>query len=116
MNCTSGDPDTDFLYANSIGCSVKLFGEATKVDGNIYASVAPVMINAENKELTDYAIARGASLTKVTNNSTNISKYYGNNDSEVPTIEIKDYKVPDFSNKKLDNVKMQNELYSYLDS
>lgn len=37
----------------------------------------------------------------------NISKYYGNNDSEVPTIEIKDYKVPDFSNKKLDNVKMQ---------
>ena len=36
-----------------------------------------VMTNAENKELTDYAIARGASLTKVTNNSTNISKYYG---------------------------------------
>lgn len=35
------------------------------------------MTNAENKELTDYAIARGASLTKVTNNSTNISKYYG---------------------------------------
>ena len=35
------------------------------------------MTNAENKELTDYAIARGASLTKVTNNNTNISKYYG---------------------------------------
>ncbi len=37
----------------------------------------------------------------------NISKYYGNNDSEQPTVEIKDYKVPNFSNKKLDYVKTQ---------
>ncbi len=29
-------------------------------------------------ELTDYALAKGASLTKSTNNTTNISKYYGN--------------------------------------
>ena len=29
-------------------------------------------------ELTDYALAKGASLTKSTNNATNISKYYGN--------------------------------------
>ncbi len=36
-----------------------------------------VMTKAENKELTDYAIARGASLTKVTNKTTNITKYYG---------------------------------------
>lgn len=33
--------------------------------------------NPTRKELTDYAIARGASLVKVTNNTTNTSKYYG---------------------------------------
>lgn len=37
----------------------------------------------------------------------NISKYYGNNDIEQPIVEIKDYKVPNFSNKKLDYVKTQ---------
>ena len=35
----------------------------------------------------------------------NISKYYGNNDSETPTVEIKDYKMPNLSNKKLDYAK-----------
>ena len=37
----------------------------------------------------------------------NISKYYGNNDSETPSVEIKDYKVPNLSNKKLDYAKTQ---------
>lgn len=36
---------------------------------------------------------------------TNISKYFGNSDTETPVIEIKDYKVPNFINKKLDDVK-----------
>ena len=37
----------------------------------------------------------------------NISKYYGNSDSLPSTsIEIKDYEVPDFVNKKIDNVKV----------
>lgn len=33
----------------------------------------------------------------------NISKYYGNDDSKTSSIEIKDYKVASFINKKLDN-------------
>lgn len=37
----------------------------------------------------------------------NISKYYGNSDSKAPTtIEIKDYTVESFTNKKVDQVKM----------
>ena len=36
----------------------------------------------------------------------NVSKYYGNSDSKAPTtIEIKDYKVESFTNKKIDQVK-----------
>lgn len=35
----------------------------------------------------------------------NISKYYGNSDTQSPTIAIADYKVPSFVNKKLDTVK-----------
>lgn len=37
----------------------------------------------------------------------NISKYYGNSDTASATIEIDDYKVPNFVNKKLDSVKSQ---------
>lgn len=35
----------------------------------------------------------------------NISKYYGNDDSKTSTIEIKDYKLPSFINKKVESVK-----------
>lgn len=37
----------------------------------------------------------------------NISKYYGNSDTASTSIEIDDYKVPNFVNKKIDNVKSQ---------
>ena len=36
----------------------------------------------------------------------NISKYYGNPDSNTNTLNIVDYKVDSFSNKKVDNVKV----------
>lgn len=36
----------------------------------------------------------------------NISKYYGNDDNSISSIEIKDYKVPNFVNKKVDNAKI----------
>lgn len=35
----------------------------------------------------------------------NISKYYGNSDSQTSLIEVKDYKVDNFINKKVDKVK-----------
>ena len=35
----------------------------------------------------------------------NISKYYGNDDTKASTIEIKDYELPSFINKKVESVK-----------
>jgi len=35
----------------------------------------------------------------------NVSKYYGNSDSNTSTIEINDFKVPNLVNKKIDSVK-----------
>lgn len=40
----------------------------------------------------------------------NISKFYGNDDQEAPAVTISDYVVPNFSNKKLDNVKSVLDL------
>ncbi|SHJ61357.1 homoserine dehydrogenase [Parasporobacterium paucivorans] len=37
--------DKDFLYANSMGLSIKLFAKAEKVDSKFYAMVAPAMID-----------------------------------------------------------------------
>lgn len=37
--------DTDFLYANKLGLSIKLFGKTKKIENKFYAMVAPVMIN-----------------------------------------------------------------------
>ena len=35
----------------------------------------------------------------------NVSRYHGNNDTPVTSIEIADYKVPSFTNRKIDSVK-----------
>lgn len=40
--------DIDFKYANKMGRSIKLFGEANKVDDQFYAYVAPVMIDSNH--------------------------------------------------------------------
>ena len=74
--------DTDFKYANSIGCSVKLFGEATKVDGNIYASVAPVMINAENPLFSVNGVFNGI---LVNGNVLGDVMFYGSGAGKLPT-------------------------------
>ena len=39
----------------------------------------------------------------------NISKYYGNSDSNVSTVEINDYKLPNFVNKKVEKAKLELE-------
>ena len=40
---------------------------------------------------------------------TNVSKYYGNEDTKAKPLEINDYEVPNFKNKKLDKVKQTLE-------
>lgn len=39
----------------------------------------------------------------------NISKYYGNSDTATPTIEIKNFSVPNYTNRKIDSVKISLE-------
>lgn len=41
----------------------------------------------------------------------NISKYYGNDDTNTKTVEVKDYKLPSFVNKKIESVKTTLEAY-----
>lgn len=43
---------------------------------------------------------------------TNVSKYFGNSDTETDSIAIDDYDVPNFVNKKIDNVKSLLEANS----
>ncbi|MBQ3544800.1 MAG: homoserine dehydrogenase [Lachnospiraceae bacterium] len=74
--------DTDFKYANSIGCSVKLFGEATKVDGNIYASVAPVMISGDNPLFSVNGVFNGI---LVNGNVLGDVMFYGSGAGKLPT-------------------------------
>lgn len=38
----------DFSYAKELGYSIKLLGMAQKIDGKVYAMVAPFMLNEEN--------------------------------------------------------------------
>ena len=40
---------------------------------------------------------------------TNVSKYYGNDDTKAKPLEINDYEVPNFKNKKIDKVKQELE-------
>ena len=40
---------------------------------------------------------------------TNVSKYYGNNDTQTASLDIKDYEVPNFKNKKVDKAKQTLE-------
>ena len=40
---------------------------------------------------------------------TNVSKYYGNDDTKAKPLEINDYEVPNFKNKKLDKAKQTLE-------
>lgn len=45
----------------------------------------------------------------------NISKYYGNNDTTPPSVEIKEYELPSFINKKVESVKttLESERINY---
>ena len=45
----------------------------------------------------------------------NISKYYGNDDTTPPSVEIKDYELPSFVNKKVESVKttLESEGMNY---
>lgn len=74
--------DVDFKYANKIGYSVKLFGEAKKEDGKFYAYVAPVMINSTHPLFAVNDVFNGI---MVKGNVLGDVMFYGSGAGKLPT-------------------------------
>ena len=74
--------DVDFKYANSIGCAVKLFGKAKKVDDKFYAYVAPVMVNSNHPLYSVNGVFNGI---LVNGNVLGDVMFYGSGAGKLPT-------------------------------
>ena len=74
--------DIDFKYANKINHSVKLFGEAKKVNGEVYAYVAPVMIDNSNPLFSVNGVFNGI---LVNGNVLGEVMFYGSGAGKLPT-------------------------------
>ena len=74
--------DIDFKYANAIGRSIKLFGSAKKVNGNVYAYVAPMMIDDTHPL---YAVNDVFNGILVNGNMLGDVMFYGSGAGKLPT-------------------------------
>lgn len=74
--------DIDFKYANKINHSVKLFGEAKKVNDEIYAYVSPVMIDSSNPLFSVDGVFNGI---LVNGNVLGDVMFYGSGAGKLPT-------------------------------
>lgn len=74
--------DVDFKYANKINHSVKLFGEAKKVNDDVYAYVSPVMIDSSNPLFSVDGVFNGI---LVNGNVLGDVMFYGSGAGKLPT-------------------------------
>lgn len=74
--------DTDFLYANKLGLSIKLFGKTRKEDEKFYALVAPVMINNNHPLYSVNGVFNGI---LVKGNVLGDVMFYGSGAGKLPT-------------------------------
>lgn len=74
--------DKDFLYANKLGLSIKLFGKTKKIDDKFYAMVAPFMIN-DNHPL--YSVNDVFNGILVNGNVLGNIMFYGSGAGKLPT-------------------------------
>lgn len=74
--------DVDFKYANKINHSVKLFGEAKKVNDEVYAYVSPVMIDSSNPLFSVDGVFNGI---LVNGNVLGDVMFYGSGAGKLPT-------------------------------
>ena len=72
----------DFKYANKMGRSIKLFGEANKVDDQFYAYVAPVMIDSNHPLYSVNGVFNGI---LVKGNVLGDVMFYGSGAGKLPT-------------------------------
>lgn len=74
--------DVDFVYANKMGRSIKLFGKANKVDDKFYAYVAPVMIDSNHPLFSVNGVFNGI---LVNGNVLGDVMFYGSGAGKLPT-------------------------------
>ena len=120
-DCVNGDGNTGYNFKIDGGELVGKTGTAQIAgeNGRGYLSGKSEVISSfagiypkSNPQIIIYASAKRptAGSQKPVSNAireivTNVSKYYGNNDTKQESLVINDYKVPSFKNKKLDTAK-----------
>ncbi|MDE7324841.1 MAG: homoserine dehydrogenase [Lachnospiraceae bacterium] len=73
---------TDIAYAKAVGANIKLFGTSRKVDGRVYAMVAPYMVG---KEHPLYAVDDVFNAILVRGNFLGDIMFYGKGAGKLPT-------------------------------
>jgi homoserine dehydrogenase len=73
---------TDFVYANKLGAAIKIFGSSKKVNGKLYAMVAPQMIAQDHPLYSVNDVFNGIS---VKGNMLGDVMFYGKGAGKLPT-------------------------------
>ena len=96
--------DTDFMYANKLGMSIKIFGRMEKADGKIFAMVAPVMIDESNPL---YSVNGVMNAILVRGNVLGDTMFYGAGAGKLPTASAVVSDMIDAIKHLNDNVEIQ---------
>ena len=96
--------DKDFMYANKLGMSIKIFGRMQKDKDNIYAMVSPVMID-ENNPL--YSVNGVMNAVLVRGNVLGEAMFYGPGAGKLPTASAVVSDIIDAVKHLNDNVEIQ---------
>ncbi|SEQ02703.1 homoserine dehydrogenase [Lachnospiraceae bacterium RM5] len=93
--------DKDFVYANKLNSSIKLFGSAKKQNGKLFAYVAPMMITSEH---TLYSVNGVFNAIMVKGNVLDDIMFYGSGAGKLPTASAVVSDVVDAIRHLNDNV------------
>ena len=96
--------DKDFMYANKLGMSIKIFGRMKKVEKDIYAMVSPVMIDESNPL---YSVNGVMNAILVKGNVLGEAMFYGAGAGKLPTASAVVSDIVEAIKHLNDNVEIQ---------
>lgn len=96
--------DKDFMYANKLGMSIKIFGRMKKVGNDIYAMVSPVMIDESNPL---YSVNGVMNAILVKGNVLGEAMFYGAGAGKLPTASAVVSDIVEAVKHLNDNVEIQ---------
>lgn len=96
--------DTDIKYAKAMKASIKLFGTAQKVDGTVYAMVAPMMIK---KKHPLFHVSDVFNAVMVHGNMVDDLMFYGRGAGKLPTASAVVSDVVDAVRHLHENIKVE---------